>query len=88
MGMNPILVGVITYLLLGIILLAIFDLVTKRIRSKFTQATSETQSRLAASGNYVGGKLAAVLFLGATWLFWPMVFIGAVTDKKEDSHGT
>jgi len=88
MGLNPVLLGVIIYLLLGIVSLAIFDLVTKRLSTKFTQATSETQSRLAASGNYVGGKLAFVLFLGATLLFWPMVFIGAITDKKEDSHGS
>jgi len=83
-----ILQGVAVYILLGGISLAIFDLVTKRISTKFTQATSETQHRLAASGNYVGGKLAFTLFLGAMWLFWPVVFIGALTDKKEDSHGT
>ena len=91
MGLNSVLFGVIVYLLLGIILLLLFDLVTKRIRSKLVQATSETQSKLAASGNYVGGKLASVLFLGATLLFWPMVFIGALTDKpgkKEESHGS
>lgn len=91
MGMNPVIVVVAMYLLLGIMLLVVFDLATKRIRSKFTQATSETQSKLAASGSYVGSKLASVLFLGAMWLFWPMVFIGALTDrtdKKEGYHGT
>ena len=86
--MNPILIGISIYLSLGAVLLAIFDLATKRIRSKFTQATSETQSRLLASGNYVSSRLASVLFLSAMWLFWPIVFIGAITDKKEDSHGT
>ena len=91
MGINPVLGGILAYLLLGVALLAIFDLATKRIRTKFTQATSETQSKLATSGNYVGSRLASVLFLGAMWLFWPMVFVGALTDKadkKEDSHGT
>ncbi len=88
MGINEILLGAIVYLLLGVIFLAAFDLVTKRIRSKFIQATSETQNRLATSGNYVGSRTAACLFVGATWLFWPVVFIGALTDKKEDSHGT
>lgn len=86
MGLNPILTGVVVYLLLGVILLAIFDLATKRIRSKLTQATSETQSKLAMSGNYVGGRLASVLFLGTMWLFWPMVFVGALTDKKEGNN--
>lgn len=87
MGLNPVLDGAIIYLLLGVIFLAIFDLATKRIRNKFTRATSETQSKLAASGNYVGGRLASVLFLGAMWLFWPMVFVGALTDKKESNNG-
>ena len=88
MGLNPVLIGVIVYLLLGVSLLVIFDLLTRRIRSKFVQATSETQHKLAVSGNYVNSKTAAILFLGATLLFWPMVFIGAITDKKEDSHGS
>lgn len=87
MGINSIIVGFIIYLLLGFMLLAVFDLATRRIRSKFAQSTSETQSRLVASGNYVSSKLAFVLFLGAMWLFWPMVFIGAVTDKKESNDG-
>ena len=90
MGLNPALAGVIAYLLLGVILLTAFDAVTGRIRSKFVQATGETQSRLAASGNFVGGKVTAILFIGALWLFWPLVFVGALTDKtdkKEDSHG-
>ena len=88
MEVNLIVIGAIIYFSLGAALLTIFDLATKRIRSKFTQATSETQSRLAASGNYVGGKLASVLFLGTMWLFWPMVFVGTLTDKKGDSHGS
>lgn len=83
MGLNLILTSVVVYISLGIILLVIFDLATKRIRSKFTQATNETQSRLVVSGSYVGNKLASALFLGAMWLFWPMVFIGALTDRKE-----
>ncbi len=87
MGMSPILLGFVIYLLVGAILLAIFDLATKRIRSKLVQATSEAQSRLVASGNYVGSKLASALFLGALWLFWPTVFIGVLTDRKGGNGG-
>lgn len=86
--MNRALSIVVIYLSLGIILLAIFDITTGRIRSKFMRATKETQLRLATSGSYVGNKLASAVFLVAMWLFWPMVFIGALTDKKGDSHGT
>lgn len=93
MGINPGVIGLAVYLLLGIVSLVVFDLATKRIRSKFTQATSETQSRLAASGNFVGRNVASILFLGAMWLFWPIVFVGivfveALTDKEDNSHGT
>ena len=91
MGLNTILFWVvIIYILSGGISLFIFDLITKRVRTKFNQAAGETQSKLAASGNYVGGKVALILFLGAMWVFWPAVFVGALTDKtdkKEDSHG-
>jgi hypothetical protein len=88
MGLSSILIGIATYLLLGVVLLIIFDITTERIRSKFAQATSKTQSELASSGNYVGDKLAAVLFIGAMWLFWPMVFIGALTDKADNKEGS
>jgi len=88
MEINSILLGVIIYFLLGSISLFIFDMMTNRIRTKASQAASETQSRLAMSGNYVGIKVAFILFISAMWLFWPAVFIGALTDKKEDSHGS
>ena len=92
MGMNPVLLGVIIYLLLGVVLLGIFDVLTKRIRSKFVQSTSETQQRLIASGSFVGTKSSACLFIGAMWLFWPLVFVGALTGEltgeKEGNSGS
>jgi hypothetical protein len=86
--MSTVLFVITGYLTLGAILLLIFDLLTKRIRSKFSCATKETQTRLLASGNYVGGRASSVLFIGALWLFWPAVFIGAITDKKENTNGS
>lgn len=86
MGVNHILIGVAVYLLLGIVFLGIFDLVTQRIHTKFTQAVSDTQQRLGASGNYVGNRASACLFVITMWLFWPMVFIGALTDKKGEER--
>src|SRR3972149_4860114 len=75
--------GVGIYLLLGLIALGIFDRTTKRIRNKLATAATETQSRLIASGTFVGNRMATILFIGAMWLFWPAVFIGVLTDKKK-----
>ncbi len=86
--MNPILLGFIIYFLVGVLFLIVFDTVTKRIRSKFSQATKETQTRLLASNNYIGHKTSVCLFICALWVFWPAVLIGAITDKKESDNGS
>ena len=85
MGVATVALGLLGYFLFGAVALLLFDVATHRIRSKLCQAASETQHRLAASGNYVGSRTAACLFVVAMWLFWPAVFIGAATDKREDS---
>ena len=79
--------GIGIYLLIGGIALVIFDAITKRIRHKMTSAVVDTQNRLVASGNPVGNRVAAVLLFWATWLFWPVVFIGAITKPKGGHNG-
>jgi len=74
--------GIGIYLLIGGIALVIFDALTKRIRNKLNTAVADTQTRLGASGNPVGNRMAAVLFFWFMWLFWPAVFIGALTKSK------
>ena len=80
------LVGFGIYLLLGLAFLILFDLKTKRIRIKLSQATAETQQALIQSGNYVNTKVATYVFIVVMWLFWVAVVIGAMTDKKEGSN--
>ena len=82
--------GIAIYLLLGLIVIVVFDLLTKgRIRKRLGWATTETQTRLIASGNYVSNKTAKLLFFGALLIFWPFMVIGATTGrKKEDSDGS
>ena len=87
MEINPVVIVVLVYFGLGACLLALFDCLTKRIRTKLAQATGETQSRLIASGTYVGSRVSFILFAGAMWLFWPFVFVGALTDKKGSNNG-
>ena len=88
MDVSPLL-AVAAYFVFGAVLLSIFDMMTGRIRPKLAASALETQSRLITSGNYIGSKAATVLFLGIMYLFWPMVFVGALIDlfKKEDSRG-
>lgn len=74
------------YLVAGIVALFLFDRITGRIRSKFSQSSLDAQSALIGSGNYVNTKTAKVILAGAIWLFWPAVFLGALTDKKEDDN--
>ncbi len=83
-----ILLWLAVYLVLGTIVLVIFDTVTKgRIHNRLNDAAIETQSRLASSGNYVGKKAAGWLFAGTLWFFWPAVLVGAMTKRKGDPHG-
>ncbi|MGR3295878.1 MAG: hypothetical protein ACUZ8A_06590 [Candidatus Bathyanammoxibius sp.] len=78
--MSPV-AWVVLYFLLGIVSLATFDLVTKRLRTGLQGATDDTQSKLLAHGNYIAPKQATVLFVGVMLLFWPAVFVGIVKDK-------
>jgi len=74
------------YLVIGLFALLLFNYATGgRLQKNLNKAREDTQSQLASSGNYVGHKSSMLLLLGAMWLFWPFVFIGAVTKgKKED----
>lgn len=86
--MSIALITVIIYLVAGILVLVLFDLVTKRIRSKILIATAETQSRMAEAGSPVGSRSARILFLLLMWLFWPAVILGAIAGRrvKEDKQ--
>lgn len=75
------------YLGLGIIVLMIFDFMTKRIRKRLGRATDETQSKLASSGNYVGHRTSFIILIGALWLMWPAVIYGAFTGGRNGEKG-
>ncbi len=78
--MNPLLFGIIAYLLAGAVALGTLDLVTHRVRKRFTDAARETQDKLAFSGTVVGTKQAMVIIALAIWIFWPFTVIGAMVD--------
>jgi len=78
--MTP-LVGIGSYLLLGLLALLVFDLATKRIRNGITAASRGTQTKLVNSGSFAGERVALMLTLLAIWIFWPVVFYGAVEKR-------
>lgn len=79
----------LAYLLTGIIVLVVFDFLTKRVRKNILPAVAETQLKVAGAGalmgrvtaSYVGRKTAIVFTLLAMWLFWPVVLYGYVESK-------
>lgn len=85
--MNYFLIAISSYLLIGIIALGIFESVTKRISRKLDWATSETQSNMVSAGCFFNYKIARLIILVITWIFWPVIFFGAITKEKEDING-
>ena len=80
----------VIYGIVGVVALFLFNYLTQgRIRDRWDDACVDMQSRLSNSGNFVGTGIARLLFAMAILLFWPFVFIGAMTqnskaqDKKE-----
>jgi hypothetical protein len=64
------------YLAVGVLVLVIFDLITKRIRRKIHDAATETSIRLIT-----GKKTSMTVFVLTMWVFWPAVLYGAAEDK-------
>ena len=77
----------LTYFLGGLVALLVFDLATKgRIRNNMRMAGTQAQIRMAEANNPIGPRAGLMLMLVLTWLFWPMVLIGAVTDKGDEAE--
>ena len=74
----------LAYFLGGLVALLVFDLATKgRIRNNMRMAGTQAQIRMAEANNPIGPRAGLMLMLVLTWLFWPMVLVGAVTGKEE-----
>ena len=85
--MDVVFIGLAVYFGIGFIALGLLDTFTKRIRNRLFPASRETQSKMTASGNYMGDKSSILLTLIALWLFWPIAIYGAVIQAKGDSKG-
>lgn len=74
----------LAYLVIGAAFLLVLDLLSGRIRRKLDSATRETQYQIATVNNApTGRKTALVVILLATWLLWPVVLAGWITDKGD-----
>lgn len=71
----------LVYFLGGLLVLLVFDLITKRIRAKIQSAGLEAQVTMAQANNPLGVKAGVALILTLTWLFWPTVLLGAATER-------
>lgn len=69
------------YLAVGIVVLAIFDLLTGRVRSRLIPASDETRSKLAGTGYWTGHRGAIVITLLAVWAFWPVAIYGYIEKR-------
>jgi len=77
---------ILVYFLGGLLILIVFDLITKRIRSNLSSAGLQAQLRMAEANNPIGRKSSLVLMLALTWLAWPAMLIGALTDRPKGEH--
>jgi len=71
----------LAYFLGGLLALLVFDLKTKRIRTKIQSAGLEAQLKMAQANSPLGVKAGIALILTLTWLFWPAVLLGAATER-------
>lgn len=72
----------LTYFSTGLLVLALFDHATKRIRTRLHDHVVQTQLKMIEANVFLGRKTGTAVFLIVTWLFWPAVLIGAVTREK------
>ena len=79
------------YFLVGMLVLALLDLFTGRIRKQFGWGVAETQERLVLLGSMVGWRTAAMVTAVLLLMFWPVAIYGAIESavaKKEKSSRT
>ncbi len=65
----------------GLLVLAIFEIATRRISTRLSTASFEAHQKLLDSGNYVGITMAKAALIFAMWIFWPALLYGAIKGK-------
>lgn len=78
---------VVVYLLLGVLVLTVFDLITSRIRTRFRDSVADVQTRLLHIGVVSNTKMGFVLLAAVMLLFWPLVIVGFAQEKIGGRRG-
>lgn len=89
LNLLSLIIGILAYLLSGIIALVMFDMFTGRIRHNFDRSTTDAQIELAENtytNIILGKRIVKIILLILTWIFWPFVFVGAFSRGKDVSN--
>jgi fucose permease len=74
----------LSYLVIGIFFLAIFQLTTHRISQRLHDVSTDVMMKLATNGAaLVTQKIAVIITLAYAWVFWPVVLIGFISDSRK-----
>jgi hypothetical protein len=84
--METVLSAIGVYLILGALILTIFEVSTRRVTRNLRGASTDAQLKMAQSGTAVGSKSVLILTFAVMWLFWPAVLIGA-SKKDKNKEG-
>ena len=69
------------YLFVGILALAVLDILTKRIRHRLRDAAYETQTQLMDRVQMrPGNQMSMLITTAVLWVFWLPVVLGALYD--------
>lgn len=73
------------YLAVGAVAVYVFDVITHRVRMRFGEATSESQSIMANAGAFIGHRVMTIILGTIMLLFWPAVFLGVFMKEDKGS---
>lgn len=72
----------VSYLMLGILFLTIFQLTTHRIKQRLFDVSVDVMMKLASTGaGVVTQKLAVVITLIYAWVAWPAILLAYISDS-------
>ena len=75
------------YFIGGLLVLLVFDLATHRIRNRFKDRAAEAQVVMSQTGNlYIGKRMMLITFAVITYLFWPLVILGALRGPEGEEQ--
>jgi hypothetical protein len=72
---------VLSYLAIGILFLAVFQLATHRISQRLHDVSTDVMMKLATNGAaLVTQKIAVAITLIYAWVFWPAILVGFISE--------